>query len=437
MAFEVLEMILSHVRIFPTVLSHIEITRYTRVILGRLQGSSNFSRLTDKGERQAATTHKMLEAEDFDALYHSPLARSSRTAEVVWGSRAGHVEGVAGLREVDLYSFQGLIKEEGKATFREAYVKWQKDPANFEIDGHFPVRELWYRGMLCWHRILTMGEEQSRVLVVGHNAINQAMICTALGLPVTYFRRILQSNAAVTALDFLPCADAAPRVVVDRLNSSPDSPFAKQLGSAGRPTKARLVLVCHAATTDSRSDELLSGTGDEKCSVQGLREAEQTAELLLDVEVGQLVCSPRLCARQTAQAIAAKRGEAAPEVQVETAIDAMDLGDWTGLSARQVRGSSLAANAEAIESVWNRTREVYTRLCAAANRVGTVVVVGHAASHSAMLCQALGVGMDAIPTFRLESASVSIIEFPDGAVDGDGVLRCTNYTSHIMQKDRP
>ncbi|KAK3239367.1 hypothetical protein CYMTET_50703, partial [Cymbomonas tetramitiformis] len=256
-----------------------------------------------------------------------------------------------------------------------------------------------------------------------------------VAVPVPSSQVLRRSRASLSVGKEWPAAEAGGQQGLRF--GSPDSPFAKQLGSAGRPTKARLVLVCHAATTDSRSDELLSGTGDEKCSVQGLREAEQTAELLLDVEVGQLVCSPRLCARQTAQAIAAKRGEAAPEVQVETAIDAMDLGDWTGLSARQVRGSSLAANAEAIESVWNRTREVYTRLCAAANRVGTVVVVGHAASHSAMLCQALGVGMDAIPTFRLESASVSIIEFPDGAVDGDGVLRCTNYTSHIMQKDRP
>jgi 2-carboxy-D-arabinitol-1-phosphatase len=44
------------------------------------------------------------------------------------------------LREVDLYSFQGLYKAEGKQRFGSQYHKWKHDPAGFDIDGHAPVR---------------------------------------------------------------------------------------------------------------------------------------------------------------------------------------------------------------------------------------------------------------------------------------------------------
>ena len=48
----------------------------------------------------------------------------------------------------------------------------------------------------------------------------QALICTALDLPPTYFRRLLQSNAATTVLDFQPMPDdpSVTQVIVDRLN---------------------------------------------------------------------------------------------------------------------------------------------------------------------------------------------------------------------------
>lgn len=67
------------------------------------------------------------------------------------------------------------------------------------------------------------GEAQEACLVVAHNAVNQALLCTALGLPPAFFRRFSQSNAAFTVIDFSAAADergraAAPRVRVERVN---------------------------------------------------------------------------------------------------------------------------------------------------------------------------------------------------------------------------
>lgn len=53
------------------------------------------------------------------------------------------------------------------------------DAPNFNIDGHYPVRELWARARNCWTKILN--HESRSVLVVAHNAVNQALVATAIG----------------------------------------------------------------------------------------------------------------------------------------------------------------------------------------------------------------------------------------------------------------
>ncbi|GJZ74077.1 probable 2-carboxy-D-arabinitol-1-phosphatase, partial [Tanacetum coccineum] len=50
-----------------------------------------------------------------------PLKRSKRTAEVIWDSREEEILTDSDLREIDLYSFQGLLKHEGIAKYGEAF----------------------------------------------------------------------------------------------------------------------------------------------------------------------------------------------------------------------------------------------------------------------------------------------------------------------------
>lgn len=185
---------------------------------GRIQGSSDFSVLTPKGESQAETSRQMLLSDSFDVCFHSPLARAKRTAEIIWGHRNNPMIPIDDLREIDLYGFQGLLKNEGKERYGDEYKTWQKDAANFLIDGHYPVRELWKRAQKCWEEILC--QEAQSVLVVAHNAVNQALVASATGLGPRYFRQLLQSNCGVSVLDFTPrsSGDGPPFVCLNRLN---------------------------------------------------------------------------------------------------------------------------------------------------------------------------------------------------------------------------
>eukprot|EP00252_Welwitschia_mirabilis_P008931 TRINITY_DN211_c0_g1_i1.p1 TRINITY_DN211_c0_g1~~TRINITY_DN211_c0_g1_i1.p1 ORF type:complete len:309 (+),score=42.82 TRINITY_DN211_c0_g1_i1:67-927(+) len=187
---------------------------------GRIQGSSDFSVLTHKGVTEAETARQMLLDDTFNVCFHSPLARSKRTAEIIWDFRKGEMIPDNDLREIDLYSFQGLLKHEGKQLFGEAYSQWQKDASNFVIDGHYPVRELWQRAKRCWKNILS--HKSQSILVVAHNAVNQALVSSALGLGPQYFRVLLQSNCGVSVLDFTPntIADQPPYISLNRLNQA-------------------------------------------------------------------------------------------------------------------------------------------------------------------------------------------------------------------------
>ena len=122
-----------------------------------------------------------LQRERFDSCLRSPLRRASKTAEIIWGTREFDlVNDDYELREIDLYSFQGLFKAEGKERFGESYRAWKSDPAGFEIDSHYPVRELWDRGMGCWDNVLS--QPGNSTLVVAHNAIIQALVASAINL---------------------------------------------------------------------------------------------------------------------------------------------------------------------------------------------------------------------------------------------------------------
>lgn len=84
-----------------------------------------------------------------------------------------------------LFGFsQGLFKEQGKERYGAQYRMWQTDAANFEIDGHYPVRELWARARLCWEEMLASPSKS--ILVVAHNAVNQALVATSIGKKLNF-----------------------------------------------------------------------------------------------------------------------------------------------------------------------------------------------------------------------------------------------------------
>ncbi|WVZ54444.1 hypothetical protein U9M48_005233 [Paspalum notatum var. saurae] len=455
---------------------------------GRIQGSSDASVLTPKGEAQAETSRQMLLSDSFDACFTSPLARSRRTAEIIWEGRDDALIPDSDLREIDLYSFQGLLKHEGKERYGVLYRQWQKNAANFSIDGHYPVRELWDRARSCWERILA--HEGKSVLVVAHNAVNQALVATSLGLSVEYFRILLQSNCGASVLDFTPQARGGhPTVCLNRLNQTPNSPVASG-SSGGRKTSKRIILACQGTTQSSsevraftcmrmcsimRKHRLftnLGGMGYAPLNMLGTIQvfrfvfcvanlfptqklssflvkcfqSQKTAELLLDLKVNSILCSPQVAAVDTATAICEVQ-EAADCLGADCVPRYVEMKNLMELEIDDVFQAKQKSFGEIVQSgwvggmeyrllerLWAQSKDAWQALLnelpddAASDRV--VVAVGHPAIHLALICRCLDLPIEYMSSFHLDDGSISVIDFPDGP-KRRGVIRCTNYTAHL------
>ncbi|CAE6115104.1 unnamed protein product [Arabidopsis arenosa] len=415
---------------------------------GRIQGSSDFSVLTKKGESQAEISRQMLIDDSFDVCFTSPLKRSKKTAEIIWGSRESEMIFNYELREIDLYSFQGLLKKEGKEKFGEAFKQWQEDPANFIIDGHYPVRELWSRARSCWPGILA--HESKSVLVVAHNAVNQALVATAIGLGTEYFRSLLQSNCGVSVLDFTPTTDGgSPHVCLNRLNQTPNSPLAGG-SSGGRKASKQVILVCHGQGNNEDSAVInQAATNDQSMNMLGVIQSQKTAELLLDLRVSSIVSSPKAASIETAgvisrvQKAAGCLGVDSVPRHVET--KQMNELDVEGVLRKSNQDNDVIASSqpgwlsqldeEAVSALWNRSGKAWESLLdklsdEESNPGEIMVVVGPPMTHISLIAQCLNLTKEGLGLFHLDAGSISVIDFPDGP-SRSGVIRCTNYTAHL------
>lgn len=412
---------------------------------GRIQGSSDFSVLTSKGESQAETSRQMLIDDSFDICFSSPLRRSKRTAEIIWGAREEEIITDSDMREIDLYSFQGLLKHEGKAKYGESFRQWQIDAPNFIIDGHYPVRELWARAKSCWDKILV--HESKSVLVVAHNAVNQALVATAIGLGTEYFRILLQSNCGVSVLDFTPQPEGGtPNICLNRLNQTPGSPVAGG-SSAGRKTSKRIVLVCHGVS-ESDLESSMPYTGNGPLNMLGNIQAQKIAELLLDLKVNTVISGTKMASVETADTIT-KVQEAAdclgadciPRYVETKQIPDLDVESILTQSKKDASGLQNVSSGwlnrledDVTTSLWDQSgkswKHLLYELSKGSDQDNVVIAVGHPALHIAMMGHCLNLTKEWLGSFHLNAGSISVIDFPDGP-SGRGVIRCINYTAHL------
>lgn len=150
--------------------------------------------------------------------------------------------------------------------------------------------------------------------------------------------------------------------------------------------------------------------------------------------------SPLERASATAKAIARLQelaGHPIPEVEILPQLNNVDVGPWAGSPLMEVRGLDFPPEAEPLEQVWARTQEAWRHLINEAAPAAhdasngrSILVVAHAYIVSALVCHCLGLGQDAVAWFRKDPGGVTILDFPDGH-EGEGVVRCINYTAHL------
>ncbi|KAH7292046.1 hypothetical protein KP509_29G049100 [Ceratopteris richardii] len=161
----------------------------------RIQGSSDLSILSEKGVLQALKCKAALQNLKFDQCFASPISRAKSMAELIWDGRNEHLVFSDSLKEAHLHFLEGMRNEDAKMQYPEIYRAWREDPANFCIEGVYPVVDLWDRAVQAWREILSA--EGQRILVVTHKSILRAMVCTALGMGPKRFRAVDINNGGI------------------------------------------------------------------------------------------------------------------------------------------------------------------------------------------------------------------------------------------------
>lgn len=183
---------------------------------GRYQGQADIP-LSALGESQARALGQRLADVRIDRAVASPLGRARRTAELALGDARAPMLGLdAGLQEIAHGEWEGLLASEIHARDPALMRAWREAPHTVQMPGGESLQDVADRVWPAFARACAGLAADETVLIVAHDAVNRALLCRILGVPISHFWRFRQ---APTTLNLLEGADVDHLDVV-RLNDS-------------------------------------------------------------------------------------------------------------------------------------------------------------------------------------------------------------------------
>jgi phosphoserine phosphatase len=406
---------------------------------GLIQGRKDESILTAKGVEQALSVARALKTVSIDQCFSSPLQRARETARTAVEGHSLEPKFLDSLCEINLTSWEGLAHQDVKTQQPEVHAQWHHHPETFELDGRLPVIELWQQAQVAWEAIFAHAQElperagRKTLLVVAHNAINQALLCTALGLPPSAFRRFQQDNAGISVLSF---PEQGP-VVLESMNQTAHNgqPFPRRKEKGGR-----ILLIRHGETDWNRA-ERFQGQIDIPLNERGMAQAEKAGEFLKGTKLDLAFSSPLSRPLETCKTVLAHHGKV-PLTLIDD-LQEISHGLWEGKLKEEIQAQFPGAleqwaqtpqvvqmpEGENLQQVWERSLRAWQDLV---EKTGdhTSLVAAHDAINKAIVAGVLGLPPASFWTFKQGNGAVTIFDYPDGP-QGMPVLAAVNLTSHL------
>ena len=416
---------------------------------GRIQGRSDLSVLTDRGQADARLTSAAFQGLEFSAAYCSPLQRAHQTATTVLTGLGQQdcLQTDDRLLEIDLPLWETMLNQDVREKYAEQYQAWKERPHQLKMllpqaDGSqqefFPVLSLYAQATTFWQGIIPRHQGQT-ILIVAHNGINRALISTALGIPAHLYHSIQQSNCGVTVLNF--SGGWGESVQLESLNQT--SHLGQQLPTFRPPNQGpRFLLVRHGETDWNRAGKF-QGQIDVPLNDNGRNQASLAAEFLKTIQIDFAFTSPMSRPKETAQIILKDRtgltlGEDADLREIghglwEGKFEAEIKAEYPGeLERWQTQPESVQMpEGENLQDVWTRATAAWQRIIAqVGNQPQTGIVVAHDATNKVLLCNLLGLGLADIWKIKQGNGAVTVIDYPDG-IEGQPVIQALNLTNHL------
>ena len=422
-----------------------------------IQGHHDSAVLTETGEQQARQVGKTLGTLTLNAVYTSPLKRAFKTCQLIvetMGEEVPAPQTTDQLKEINLPLWESKTFDAVEAEYPEEYKAWRQQPSEFKMalpgqDGSttdfYPVREIWARAASFWQTLLQEHAGQT-VLLVGHSAINRALIGSAIGLGPEHLNSMGQNNCAINVLNFQGNSQPASwqqGVQLESMNltSHLGAPIPERRSRFKGP---RLLLVRHGETNWNR-DSRFQGQIDIPLNDNGHKQAAQAAEFLKPVEIDAAITSSMLRPKETAEGILKYH----PSVTLETTEQLWEIshGEWEGLLESEIESGYPGMLAqwqrqpetvqmpagENLDDVWARAKQGWSDIVAEYSRAETpktVMVVAHDAINKAILCQVFGLSPAKFWQFKQGNGAVSVIDY-HGGPDSLPVLSAANITTHL------
>lgn len=416
----------------------------------RIQGRSDESVLTEKGQADAQIVGQTLGLLPIDAIYCSPLQRAKQTATIIQSGFASPppLTATEDLLEIDLPLWENWVKQDVLAKYPQEYQCWHERPQEFKmcletpqgIVEKYPVLDLYAQAEQFWQKVLPQAEGKT-LLIVAHNGINRCLLMTALGIPAASYHQIQQSNCNINVLNF--SGGWGDPVQLESLNQTAHLGVALPSPRSSR-NRLRLLLIRHGETQWNRESRF-QGIRDIPLNENGRFQAQQAADFLKEVAIDIGISSPMARPKETAEIILQYH----PEVTLDLQEPLMEIchGLWEGKLESEIEAdfpgllqawktapeTVQMPEGENLQQVWDRAIACWQERVAyySQRETDTVgIVVAHDAINKVILCYLLGLSPADFWKVKQGNGGVSVIDYPEGA-NSKPILQAINLTAHL------
>ena len=156
--------------------------------------------MSGSGRKQANSLALAFKESDFSAIYSSPLKRALDTAQAIANYHNLQVHVESDLRELEVGELEGVSLNNLNNDFSNFLIKWHQGQGAEKLPGGESLADLRNRAWSTAQRIAS--EHEGTVVLVSHYFTILNIICAALGLPLSYIRRLRIQVSSVSILDF-------------------------------------------------------------------------------------------------------------------------------------------------------------------------------------------------------------------------------------------
>lgn len=167
---------------------------------GRYQGQKD-TPLSPFGREQGEMVARALRDIPLQAAYASPLRRAYDTAVMCARYHGIPVQRDERLLEINHGAWEGLQAAEVEARYPELLRKWHTTVVDVRMPGGETLAEVQRRAVAAIYDIAARHDGQT-VLVVGHDAVNKAVLCHCLDISLAHFWQIKQDNTCINVVEY-------------------------------------------------------------------------------------------------------------------------------------------------------------------------------------------------------------------------------------------